>query len=59
MKENLNRFMLTEYDWHRTVSISDCNIGPKVKKLSVAQKRLFIEAGRQGFKNYMDVPGFQ
>ncbi len=52
-KENLNRSQLTEADWQRTISISDSNIGPKVKKLSTAQKRSLIEAGRLGVKNYL------
>jgi NTE family protein len=59
MKENLNRFILTEYDWKRTVSISDCGIGPKVKKLSKDQKQQFIEAGRKGLKRYLFEVGYQ
>lgn len=59
MKENLNRFILTPYDWKRTVSISDCNIGPKVKRLSPEEKALFIKAGREGLRRYLDEPGFQ
>jgi hypothetical protein len=59
MKENLNRFILKDFDWKRTVSISDCNIGPKVKKLTPAQKQSFIDAGRQGYKRYMYEAGFQ
>jgi NTE family protein len=35
IKESMNRFTLTEEDWDRTISISDCEIGPKVKKLSM------------------------
>jgi NTE family protein len=59
MKENLNRFILTPYDWKRTVSISDCNMGPKVKRLSPEEKALFIKAGREGLRRYLDEPGFQ
>lgn len=59
MKENLNRFILTPYDWKRTVSISDCNIGPKVKRLSPEEKALFIKAGREGLRRYLDEPGYQ
>jgi NTE family protein len=59
MKENLNRFILSEYDWKRTVSISDCGIGPKVKKLSKEQKQQFIDAGRTGLKRYLFEPGYQ
>jgi NTE family protein len=52
MKENLNRFMLTELDWERTVSISDAGIGPKVKKLSTEQKELFLYEGKRGVTRY-------
>jgi NTE family protein len=51
-KENLNRQNLTEMDWARTISVSDGNIGPKVKKLSTQQKLRLIEAGRKGVNDY-------
>jgi 2-(1,2-epoxy-1,2-dihydrophenyl)acetyl-CoA isomerase len=54
MKENLNRFMLTELDWERTISISDAGIGPKVKKLSQEQKELFLSEGKRGVRRYFD-----
>jgi len=47
IKESMNRYMLTEDDWNRTASISDCNIGPKVRKLKEEEKRVLIEAGRK------------
>ncbi len=59
MKENLNRFILTPFDWERTVSISDCGIGPKVKRLSKEEKSLFIKAGREGLRRYLDDPNYQ
>jgi hypothetical protein len=59
MKENLNRFILTPFDWERTVSISDCGIGPKVKRLSKEEKALFIKAGREGLRRYLDDPNYQ
>jgi len=59
MKENLNRFILTPFDWERTVSISDCGIGPKVKRLSKDEKALFIKAGREGLRRYLDDPNYQ
>ena len=59
MKENLNRFILTPFDWERTVSISDCGIGPKVKRLSKEEKALFIKAGREGLRRYLDNPNYQ
>jgi NTE family protein len=54
MKETMNRQALREVDWQRTVSISDCNMNPKVKKLSDAEKSMLIEAGRTGVRNYLD-----
>jgi NTE family protein len=54
MKENINRFMLTELDWERTISISDAGIGPKVKKLSKEQKELFLNEGKRGVKRYFE-----
>lgn len=53
IKETMNRQSLTEADWNRTVSISDCNIGPKVKKLSDEEKQKLIGAGRKGVTDYM------
>lgn len=50
IKETMNRYMLTEKDWERTVSISDARIGPKVKKLSQEEKDLLINAGREAWE---------
>ncbi|MFY7708938.1 MAG: patatin-like phospholipase family protein [Flavobacteriales bacterium] len=50
IKETMNRYMLTEKDWERTVSISDAKIGPKVKKLSQEEKDLLINAGREAVR---------
>lgn len=50
IKETMNRYMLTERDWERTVSISDASIGPKVKKLSQEEKELLINAGRKAWR---------
>lgn len=48
IKETLNRQMLVEEDWMRTVSISDGRIGPKVKKLSEKEKMRLVSEGRNG-----------
>lgn len=45
--ENLNRSHLTAENWERTISVSSCGIGPKVKRLSKNQKKQLIESGRQ------------
>jgi NTE family protein len=51
--ENLNRTSLTEHDWARTVSISSGTIGPKIKKLSVAEKDMLIGNGRSALQSYL------
>jgi NTE family protein len=53
IKESMNRFTLTEEDWDRTISISDCEIGPKVKKLSQEEKDILIKAGRDAVVEYL------
>ena len=52
--ENLNRPQLTKFDWQRTVSISDGNVPPKIKKLSKEEIRLLIENGRTAMNNYLN-----
>lgn len=52
IKETMNRTELTAEDWERTVSIADCHIGPKVKKLNAEQKRALIESGRNGVRSW-------
>ena len=50
--ENLNRQTLTKEDWQRTVSISDGNVGPKVRKLGKEELDVLIYNGSAGTKNY-------
>jgi NTE family protein len=50
--ENLNRQTLTKEDWQRTVSISDGNVGPKVRKLSRDEVDVLIHNGSAGTKRY-------
>lgn len=45
--ENLNRQRLTITDWQRTVSISDGDVLPKVRKLSKEEITVLIENGRK------------
>jgi NTE family protein len=51
--ENLNRQQLTKEDWQRTVSISDGNIGPRIRKLSKKEVETLIDNGRAAMKNYL------
>ena len=50
--ENLNRQLLTDEDWERTVSVSSVGIGPKVKKLSPEQKERLINSGYESTNQY-------
>jgi len=52
--ENLNRQSLDADDWKRTISVSSKDIGPKVKKLSDAQKNILLESGREGVKAFFE-----
>ena len=45
--ENLNRLRLTTTDWQRTVSISDGDVLPKVRKLSKEEITILLENGRK------------
>jgi NTE family protein len=50
--ENLNREKLTSEDWSRTVSISSGMIGPKIRKLSIAEKDLLVRNGYEGMRRF-------
>jgi NTE family protein len=52
--ENLNRQRLTKADWERTVSISDGNIAPKIRKLSRDEINTLIGNGRNAVKKYLN-----
>ncbi|MCB9195722.1 MAG: patatin-like phospholipase family protein [Flavobacteriales bacterium] len=51
--ENLNRNNLTESDWNRTISISTCGIGPKVKRLKDEEINSLIQSGYQATNLYL------
>lgn len=51
--ENLNRCDLTEEDWNRTVSISTCGIGPRVRKLKESEINTLIQSGYDSVKKYL------
>lgn len=50
--ENLNRQTLTKEDWQRTVSISDGNIGPRVRKLLKEETETLIRNGSAATRLY-------
>ncbi|MFN2457029.1 MAG: patatin-like phospholipase family protein [Chitinophagaceae bacterium] len=51
--ENLNRQTLSKQDWQRTVSISDANISPRIRKLSKEEVSTLINNGRNATVNYL------
>jgi NTE family protein len=52
VNENLNRQLLTQQDWKRTVSISDKKIGPRPKiKLSAFEAETLMQSGRESVRN--------
>lgn len=52
--ENLNRQLLDDRDWERTVSINTMQIGPRVKKLSDKQKNDLISSGSAAASFYLE-----
>jgi len=48
--ENLNRQRLTAEDWQRTVSISDGDVQPRLRKLSNEEITILIENGRKAVR---------
>lgn len=52
--ENLNRSTLTPDDWKRTVSISTGGIGPKIRKLSVKEKNVLMDNGRNAMRQFLE-----
>jgi NTE family protein len=48
--ENLNRQHLTDIDWQRTISISDGNVQPQVRKLLKKEIHILMENGRKAVK---------
>lgn len=52
--ESLNRQTLTPEDWQRTISISDGNIGPRIKKLKKAEIEMLVANGRKATNAYLN-----
>ena len=50
--ENLNRQTLTKEDWQRTISISDGNVAPRVRKLPKEEVDILIYNGAVATKNH-------
>jgi len=50
--ESLNRNVLTEDDWKRTISISSAGISPRIKKLSKSQKERLINSGKESVRKF-------
>ena len=52
--ENLNRQELIPEDWDRTISVSSVGIGPKIKYLSMTQRKALLESGRKGTRAFIE-----
>lgn len=50
--ENLNRQLLTNEDWRRTISISDGYVQPRIRKLSVDEVGVLLENGALATRMY-------
>jgi len=50
----MNRQRLSKKDWQRTVSISDGNISPKLRRLSKEEINVLIQNGKTAVKNYLN-----
>jgi NTE family protein len=54
--ENLNRQLLTDNDWARTISISDGGIGPRLRKLSGEEVQSLLRNGKLSMINHLIEP---
>ncbi|MFL5739715.1 MAG: patatin-like phospholipase family protein [Flavisolibacter sp.] len=52
--ESLNRQTLTSEDWKRTVSISDGNISPRIRKLQKEEINILVDNGYSATKYFLD-----
>jgi len=55
--EHLNRQQLSAENWKHTISVSDANIPPRVRKLSESQKSLLIENGKKACEKHFKSNG--
>ena len=49
--ENLNRQLLTDADWQRTIAISDGNVQPRVRKILKEEIDILINNGRKAVRD--------
>ncbi len=54
--ESLNRQYLIAEDWHRTISISSADIDPRIKKQSMEEKQVLVNAGVFAAKHFLSHP---
>jgi NTE family protein len=52
--ETMNRQHLTDADWRRTISISDGDTKPRIRKLSKDEITILLENGRKAVREYFD-----
>ncbi len=51
--EKLNRQSLALIDWQRTISISDGNIQPRIRKMKKSEIQLLLDNGKQSISTYL------
>lgn len=53
--ESINRQKLSANQFKQTITISNLDMSPKVRKLSDQEKNALIESGKQGVRNYYQI----
>jgi NTE family protein len=56
--ENLNRTELTDEDWKRTISINNCGISQRVRKMPKEEVDQLIQAGYEATKDWLKLSSF-
>jgi NTE family protein len=57
IQENMNRQKLSADDWKRTVSISDEDISPRIRKLSKEEVSALLHNGAMATRRYLETMG--
>jgi NTE family protein len=52
--ETLNRYYLTSEDWERTISVSSCGIGPRIKRLTNEDKQKLRNSGKEAVIQFFE-----
>ncbi|WP_306642293.1 patatin-like phospholipase family protein [Sanyastnella coralliicola] len=52
--ETLSRNSMSEDDWSRTISVSTEGIGPRIRELSMEERRSLIESGKKAVDDFLN-----